>query len=137
MTLDVLLDTSMLVDDSFLDLDWPSGTQLAVSAIAFAELSAGPHASSDVLERARRTRVLARAKELFPAPLPFGIAEAETYGLVWAATAAAGRKPRPRLADLMIASTAITARLALATRNPADFRHLLDTDVFDFTLLTF
>jgi predicted nucleic acid-binding protein len=40
---------------------------------------------------------------------------------VSAAVLAAGRKPRGRLADLMIASIAMVNRLALYTTNPDDF----------------
>jgi predicted nucleic acid-binding protein len=43
---------------------------------------------------------------------------------VTAAVIVAGRKPRRRTADLMIAATAITAELPLYTTNPGDFTGL-------------
>jgi predicted nucleic acid-binding protein len=41
--------------------------------------------------------------------------------MVSAAVLASGRKPRRRLADLMIASIAIVNRIPLYTTNPDDF----------------
>jgi predicted nucleic acid-binding protein len=46
--------------------------------------------------------------------------------MVTAAVVAAGRKPRRRVADLMIASTAIAEDLPLYTTNPDDFTGLGD-----------
>ena len=105
---------------------------MAISAITLAELSAGPHEvrsnSEQNLydereERARRMYVLQRAEADFD-PIPFGAAAARAYGQVSAATLAIGRKPRPRVADLMIAATAIAEGLPLFTTNPDDFRGL-------------
>lgn len=47
-TTNFLLDTSMVVDDSFLDIDWPAGTQLAICSITVAELAAGPYTGPDL-----------------------------------------------------------------------------------------
>ena len=58
---------------------------------------------------------------------------ARLYGQVAAATIAFGRKPRARVAHLMIASTAIAEGLALFTTNPDDFSgldHLLTACVY-------
>jgi hypothetical protein len=49
---------------------------------------------------------------------------ARAYGRVTAAVIAAGRKPRRRASDLMIAATAIAAGLPLDTTNPGDFAGL-------------
>jgi predicted nucleic acid-binding protein len=57
-------------------------------------------------------------------PLPFDVEAARQYGLIAAEVIAMGRKPRGRLADLMIASVAAANRLPLFTTNPADFRGL-------------
>jgi predicted nucleic acid-binding protein len=98
--------------------------EIAVSAITMAELAAGPHATSDPIERARRQDRLQRAESVFE-PLPVDGAVARAYGRVYAAVSATGRKARGRRAvDLFIAATAVAARLPLYTRNPDDFAGL-------------
>ena len=67
--------------------------------------------------------VLQRAEADFD-PVPFGAEAARAYGQVSAATVAIARKPRPRVADLLIASTAIAEGLPLFTTNPDDLRGL-------------
>jgi predicted nucleic acid-binding protein len=67
--------------------------------------------------------VLQRAESEFD-PLPFGVEAARIYGRVIAAVIAAGRKPRRRTTDLMIASVAIAEGLPLYTTNPDDFSRL-------------
>jgi hypothetical protein len=74
-------------------------------------------------ERARRTEALQRAESEFD-PVPFDAEAARIYGRVTAAVVAAGRKPRRRIADLMIAATAISEGLPLYTTNPADYSGL-------------
>jgi predicted nucleic acid-binding protein len=56
-------------------------------------------------------------------PLPEAEA-ARAYGRVFAASKAAGRSSRARLADLVIAATAPANGLPLYTRNPEDFSGL-------------
>jgi hypothetical protein len=98
--------------------------ELAVSAMTMAELAAGPHATTDPAERARRQDRLQRAEATFE-PLPVDAAVARAYGRVYAAVVAAGRKARGRRAvDLFIAATAVAAGLPLYTRNPDDFAGL-------------
>ena len=98
----------------------------AISAITFAELSAGPHATEDLEERARRQDRLQRVETTFD-PIPFDGAAARAYGRVYASVAAAGRKARGRRAlDLLIAATALALELPLYTCNPADFAGLGD-----------
>ena len=93
-----------------------------------AELAAGPHATGDAGERARRQDRLQRAEATFD-PLPFDADSARAYGHIYAATVATGRKARgPRAIDLLIAASALAAELPLYTRNVDDFRgieHLL------------
>lgn len=91
--------------------------------MTLAELAAGPHAAREENEKARRQDRLQWAAATWDA-LPFDTAAARTFGRVFAATKAAGRTSRTRLADLMIASTAAANGLALYTRNPADFSGL-------------
>ncbi len=96
----------------------------AVSAIALAELAAGPHTTSDLDERARRQERLQRAEALFD-PFPFDAAAARAYGRVCAATASMGRKARGRRAvDLLIAASAVASGLPLYTANPRGFEGL-------------
>lgn len=120
-----LVDTSVVIDLERID---PSSlpAELAVSAVTLAELAAGPHATDDPAERARRQDRLQRAEATFePMPVDAGVARA--YGRVYAAVAAAGRKGRGRRAlDLLIAATALAAGLPLYTRNAADFTGLED-----------
>lgn len=100
--------------------------EVAVSAITMAELAAGPHATADPAERARRQDRLQRAEATFE-PLPVDADVARAYGRVYAAVAASGRKARgQRAVDLLIAATAIAAGLPLYTRNPNDFLGLSD-----------
>jgi predicted nucleic acid-binding protein len=123
-----LIDTSALIDLDHLDAS-ALPTELAISALTMAELAAGPHATGDSAERARRQDRLQRAEATFD-PLPFDSAAARAYGHIYAAIAATGRKARgPRAVDLLIAATALAANLPLYTRNIDDFRgieHLVD-----------
>lgn len=118
-----LVDTSVVID---LDVIEPQHLprELAVSAITLAELAAGPHATRDAGERARRQDRLQRTEATFD-PLPVDGNVARAYGRVYAAVVATGRKARGRRAtDLLIAATALAAGLPLYTRNPADFAGL-------------
>jgi predicted nucleic acid-binding protein len=100
--------------------------EVAISAITLAELTAGPHATTDLAERARRQDRLQRAEATFE-PLPVDAEVARAFGRVYAAVAASGRKARGRRAfDLLIAATAVAAGLPLYTRNPDDFTGLSD-----------
>ena len=118
-----LIDTSVVIDLALIDAaDLPG--EIAVSAITMAELAAGPHATTDPAERARRQDRLQRAEATFE-PLPVDIAVARAYGRVYAAVGATGRKARGwRAVDLFIAATAVAAGLPLYTRNPDDFAGL-------------
>jgi predicted nucleic acid-binding protein len=118
-----LIDTSVVIDLQSLDpADLP--VEVAVSAVTMAELAAGPHATADPAERARRQDRLQRAEATFE-PIPMDVAVARAYGRVYAAVATAGRKARRRRAfDLLIAATALAAELPLYTRNPNEFGEL-------------
>jgi predicted nucleic acid-binding protein len=118
-----LLDTSVVIDLEHIEpADLPA--EVAVSAITMAELAAGPHATTDTDERARRQDRLQRAEAAFD-PLPFESEAARAYGRVFAAVLAAGRKARgARAVDLRIAATALSLDLPVFTRNGDDFRTL-------------
>lgn len=118
-----LLDTSVVVD-------WHDPTvlaalpeEMAISAITVAELTAGPHLAASPVEAAKRQARLQEVESVLE-PIPFEAAAARSYGLVVAAVVREGRKPRSRLADLMIAATAHANRLDLYTRNGDDFAGL-------------
>jgi len=98
--------------------------ELAVSAITMAELAAGPHATGDADERARRQDRLQRAEAAFD-PLPFDGEAARAYGRIYAAEVASGRMaPGARALDLPIGATACAAGIPVYTRNPEDFQSL-------------
>jgi hypothetical protein len=120
-----IVDTSVVIDLDVIDPE-RLPRELAVSAMTLAELAAGPHATRDPRERARRQDRLQRTEATFE-PIPVDGNVARAYGRVYAAVAAAGRKARGRRAtDLFIAATAVAANLPLYTRNPADFAGLSD-----------
>ncbi|AEH08849.1 MULTISPECIES: type II toxin-antitoxin system VapC family toxin [Protofrankia] len=121
-----LLDTNVIVHLPRVDPgELPIET--AISSITLAELTAGPHATDDPVERAVRIGRLQRVEAAYD-PLPFDAEAARHYGPVYAAGLAANRTPRRRLADLLIACVAIANDLPLYTINPGDFtglEHLL------------
>lgn len=117
-----LLDTSVVVDHDLINPPLLPD-ESAIAAVTLAELAAGPHATEDEDERARRQDRLQWAAATWD-PIPFDERAARAYGRVFAATRAAGRSSRSRLADLLIAATALAEGLDLYTRNPKDFAGL-------------
>lgn len=118
-----IIDTSVVIDLERID---PAAlpSELAISAVTLAELAAGPHATADPAERARRQDRLQRTEATFQ-PLPVDGSVARAYGRVYAAVAATGRQARGRRAfDLLLAATALAAELPLYTHNPGDFEGL-------------
>jgi predicted nucleic acid-binding protein len=125
-----LLDTSVVIDLGTIDPD-QLPERISVSALTTAELAAGPHATNDPAERARRQDRLQRAETTFD-PLLFDADAARAYGRIYALVIAAGREARGRRAvDLLIAATALAHDLTLYTRIPDDFAHLDDVRVVD------
>jgi predicted nucleic acid-binding protein len=114
-----LADTSILIHLERLSAG-QLPAELLTSAVTLAELSAGVHQTDDGAERARRIARLQRGEAIFE-PLPFDTAAARQYGVIVAGVVAAGREPRRREADLMIAAIAAARRLPLYTTNPDDF----------------
>ena len=117
-----VLDTSVVIDHDLVDIALLPD-ESAITAITLAELAAGPHATDDDQERARRQDRLQWAAATWD-PLAFDADAARAYARVFSATKAMGRSSRTRLADLLIAATAAANGLPLYTRNPNDFAGL-------------
>jgi predicted nucleic acid-binding protein len=119
-----LVDTNIIILRRWIDpAELPD--EIAISAVTLAELSAGVHLVPEqglgtAAERARRAEILQRVESEFE-PLPFDADAARAFGRASAAVHAAGRTPRRRVADLMIAAVAAAAQLPLYTTNPDDF----------------
>ena len=110
-----VLDTSVVIASDVGPLDG----ELAISAATLAELHFGVLVAREPGTRAERLRRLSVLQRRFDA-LPVDEVVAVSYGQVAAAVAAAGRRPRPRAIDLLIAATAHAHGARLYTRNPAD-----------------
>lgn len=117
-----VLDTSVVIDHDLIDTTLLPD-ESAITTITLAELAAGPHATDDGQERARRQDRLQWAAATWD-PLPFDADAARVYARVFSATKVMGRSSRTRLADLLIAATAASNGLPLYTRNPSDFAGL-------------
>jgi predicted nucleic acid-binding protein len=84
-----------------------------------AELHFGVLVAAEPATRAERLRHLSVVQRRFQA-LPVDDTVAASYGRLAAAVVAAGRRPRPRVLDLLIAATAHAHGARLYTRRPAD-----------------
>lgn len=114
-----ILDTSVVIAT---DVP-PLPGELAVSSATLAELHFGVLVANDAAVRAERLRRLALVERLFQ-PLPVDDSVARSYGRLAAAVAQAGRQPRARVMDLLVAATAHAHRARLYTRNGEDLRGL-------------
>lgn len=119
-----VLDTCAYIDLGLLSpKDLPSFPVL--TAVTMAELQQGVAMAVHPSERAARMEKLGAAVADFE-PLPFDGDAAARYGSLVSLVLAAGRNPRPRRMDLMIASIASARDLPLFTRNADDFKGLED-----------
>lgn len=114
-----LLDTSVVIAANIDPLDG----DLAISAVTLAELHFGVLVARKRTVRAERLRRLLLLQRTFDA-LPLDEAVAASYGQIAAAVVDAGRQPRSRSMDLLIAATAHANSATLYTRNADDFRGL-------------
>lgn len=120
-----MLDTSVAIALGEVPLE-ALPANAAISTLTLAELTAGPHAAVDELERVGRQVRVQRFESSIEA-LSFDSGCARAYGPVYVATSAVGRKARgARVVDLMIAATALAHGLPLYTLNPKDLRGLDD-----------
>lgn len=116
-----ILDTSVIIATDVAPLEG----DLAISAITLAELHFGVLVAKEHQVRAERLRRLLKLQHDFD-PLPLDKAVAASYGQIAAAVVDAGRQPRARAMDLLIAATAHAHSARLYTRNSADLRGLED-----------
>jgi len=119
-----ILDTSVVLATDVPELEG----ELAISAATIAELHFGVLVTEDPDVRAERLRRLSVLQRSFDA-LPVDGDVAASYGILAAAVVAAGRQPRARVMDLLIAATAHAHGARLYTRNAADLvglEHLLN-----------
>lgn len=114
-----LLDTSVVIAEDIA----PIPGVLAISAITLAELQFGVLVAKTTAVRAERLRRLSILHRHFDA-LPVDEAVAISYGRLVAAVVDAGRQPRRRALDLLIAATAHAHGARLYTRNIDDFAGL-------------
>lgn len=111
-----LLDTSVVIGTAIGELEG----ELAISTVTLAELHFGVLVARNPSTRAERLRRLSLLQRQFDA-LPLDEAVAASYGEIAAAVVQAGRQPRARTMDLLIAATAHAHSARLYTRNPSDF----------------
>lgn len=116
-----ILDTSVVIATDV----GPLPGELAISSATLAELHFGILVARDTTRRAERLRRLTALQRMFDA-LPVDDAVAASYGQLAAAVVEAGRQPRARTMDLLIAATAHAHDARLYTRNAADFVGLED-----------
>ncbi|MGV9825568.1 MULTISPECIES: PIN domain-containing protein [unclassified Gordonia (in: high G+C Gram-positive bacteria)] len=116
-----ILDTSVIVANNV----EPIAGSLALSSITFAEMHFGVLVAKTGAVRAERLRRLLLIEKMFDA-LPVDEAVSASYGIVAAAVVAAGRQPRARSMDLLIAATAHAHSARLYTRNASDLVGLDD-----------
>lgn len=114
-----ILDTSVIIATDVV----PIPGVLAISAITVAELQFGVLVAKTASIRAERLRRLSVLQTHFDA-LPVDEAVAVSYGRLAAAVVDAGRQPRRRVMDLLIAATAHAHGARLYTRNINDFAGL-------------
>ena len=121
MTVRAILDTSVVLASDVAPLEG----ELAISAVTLAELHFGVLVAGEEMVRAERLRRLSVLNRQFDA-LPVDEAVAASYGQLAAAVVSAGRRPRARALDLLIAATAHAHSARLYTRNGDDLRGVGD-----------
>ncbi|MFT4262890.1 MAG: type II toxin-antitoxin system VapC family toxin [Nocardioides sp.] len=115
-----VLDTSAVIRLGEVDPE-RLPVEAVITTITLAELTVGPLVATSEAERAARQQHLQQAEADFGDPLPFDDSAARAFGQVAAALRQAGRKPKARAFDAMIAAIAVSEGLPLFTFNARDF----------------
>jgi predicted nucleic acid-binding protein len=116
-----VLDTSVLIATGIA----PIPGELAISVVSIAELQFGVLVATSQEAQALRLTRLSAIQRRFD-PLPVDDAVADSYAHLAARVATAGRQPRARVMDLLIAATAHAHRASVYTRNPDALAGLAD-----------
>ena len=115
-----ILDTNVLITGGYVVPD--EITEMSISSITYAELEQGlARPGLDPAVAAERRLQVLEIRQVFGAGIPFDDRAAAYYGTIVQAVHAAGRSPRGRIADLMIAATARAHGAAVITHNVDDF----------------
>lgn len=122
-----VLDTSAVIALPSLSPDQLPAIPL-ITTVTLAELSVGPLVAATEPERSARQAVLQQAESDFEA-LPLDEGAARAFGRVASSLRRAGRKPKARAYDALIAAIAVSRGLPVFTANPDDFRHIDGLDV--------
>lgn len=114
-----ILDTSVLI------ASWhpPEGDEYAISIVSLAEMHFGVLRAAGTPGLATRVRRLSEVEHEFE-PIPVDGRVARSYAECAQAVVLAGRSPRRRVFDLVIAATARVEGASLYTLNPRDFTGL-------------
>jgi hypothetical protein len=119
-----ILDTSVVIaSGENLALLRALPGESAISVATLAELHFGVGLAKTPAIRALRLQRLGAIESAFEA-LPIDANVARAYATIAHAVVSAGRKPRARVMDLWIASTALVHGVPLVTCNPRDFKGL-------------
>lgn len=116
-----ILDTSILIANDVT----PIPGELAISVASLAELQFGVLVAITAEARALRLARLSAIQRRFD-PLPIDDVIADSYARLAARVVEAGRQPRARVMDLLIAATAHAHDAAVYTRNADDLAGLED-----------
>lgn len=122
MTERAVLDTSVLVEPPSDGIRSVTDA-VAVSIISVAELQYGLALTEDPVEKLARRRRLQLVLDTSEVLVP-DVATTELYGVLAGLVVRAGRHPRPRRFDLLIAATAARHDVPLVTRNADVLRGL-------------